>query len=199
MQILKTRRRIESSHALRKIRQEILAKVGQQQRRRRRRRRRSRRRRSSNSRSLSMNCKGPTTKKVIRKKITGKAAVLILKLPRPWTLLLFVSRTVMGMRRREKEEEEEACQQQPSQGEETPPRNPSDSLHKTRQRHEHPIYGTLLADFGWRKVFCASARTFVDAISIWHRQRPCDEDQIIEIAMYDGDVFTRSPWHDFCL
>jgi len=47
---------------------------------------------------------------------------------------------------------------------------------------QHPIYGTLLADFGFKRVYCSSARTLISHVPIWHRQRPVDPSRVAEMA-----------------
>ena len=46
----------------------------------------------------------------------------------------------------------------------------------------HPIYGKLLCDLGFKKLYLASARSVINNIPIWHLQRPCDKSRIAEIV-----------------
>ena len=96
--------------------------------------------------------------------------------------LLFVSRTVMGMRRRRRKKrrrrrkkrrrrrkKREACQQQPPRRRNTS-RNPSDSLQDATTSRTSDLWNSkqiLMA-----QSFQCQRSHFVDAISIWHRQRP---------------------------
>lgn len=46
----------------------------------------------------------------------------------------------------------------------------------------HPVFGTLLADLGFKKVFLSSARSLIDHVPIWCRQRPVERARVAEIV-----------------
>ena len=52
----------------------------------------------------------------------------------------------------------------------------------TQTDDRHPAFGRLVADLGFKKIFVASARTFVSSVPIWSKQRPCNEGRVSEIV-----------------
>ena len=46
----------------------------------------------------------------------------------------------------------------------------------------HPCFGELLADFGHKRVYRASARNLVNTVPIWTKQRQCNEGRVDEIV-----------------
>ena len=50
------------------------------------------------------------------------------------------------------------------------------------QTMAHPMYGDLLIDLGFKRLYVASARTLVNAVPIWSRQRACNEGRVDEIV-----------------
>lgn len=47
---------------------------------------------------------------------------------------------------------------------------------------KHPCFGELLADLGFKKIYRASARTLVNTVPIWAKQRACNEGRVDEIV-----------------
>ena len=52
----------------------------------------------------------------------------------------------------------------------------------TQTSDRHPAFGRLVADLGEKKIYVASARTFVNTVPIWAKQRPCNEGRVDEIV-----------------
>ena len=52
----------------------------------------------------------------------------------------------------------------------------------TQTDDRHPAFGRLVADLGFKKIFVASARTFVSSVPIWSKQRPCNEGRVEDIV-----------------
>uniref|UniRef100_A0A7S0LP73 Uncharacterized protein n=1 Tax=Coccolithus braarudii TaxID=221442 RepID=A0A7S0LP73_9EUKA len=50
------------------------------------------------------------------------------------------------------------------------------------QTEHHPQFGILLIDLGFKKVYSASARTLVNSVPLWSKQRPCNEGRVDEIV-----------------
>ena len=55
-------------------------------------------------------------------------------------------------------------------------------LDVSSQTETHPAFGTLLIDFGHKRLYLASARTFVASVPIWSKQRPCNDGRVVEIC-----------------
>ncbi|KAJ1622197.1 hypothetical protein T492DRAFT_1064134 [Pavlovales sp. CCMP2436] len=54
----------------------------------------------------------------------------------------------------------------------------------------HPIFGRLLADLGYKRIYLASARSLIASVPIWCRQRPVEKAKVAEIrAAKRGDGF----------
>ena len=53
---------------------------------------------------------------------------------------------------------------------------------KVANMARHPLYGQLLADLGYKRIYLSSAKTVVRSIPIWHLQRPTDYSRVAEIA-----------------
>ena len=51
-----------------------------------------------------------------------------------------------------------------------------------RHKEDHPVFGELLADMGFKRIYLASARTLVHSVPIWSKQRPCNEGRVQEIV-----------------
>ena len=58
----------------------------------------------------------------------------------------------------------------------------STSETSTQTSDRHPAFGRLVADLGHKRIYVASARTFVSSVPIWHKQRPCNEGRVDEIV-----------------
>lgn len=52
----------------------------------------------------------------------------------------------------------------------------------------HPCFGELLADFGHKRVYRASARNLVNTVPIWTKQRQCNEGRVDEIVRAKAHV-----------
>ena len=55
----------------------------------------------------------------------------------------------------------------------------------------HPCFGELLADLGFKKIYRASARTLVNSVPIWSKQRACNEarvDQIVQAKVEEPSL-----------
>ena len=50
------------------------------------------------------------------------------------------------------------------------------------QTDNHPNFGALLADLGFKKLYLASARAFTSSVPIWSRQRACSQGRVDEIV-----------------
>ena len=46
----------------------------------------------------------------------------------------------------------------------------------------HPCFGKLLGDLGGKRLYLASARTLVNTVPIWAKQRPCSEARVFSVA-----------------
>ena len=51
-----------------------------------------------------------------------------------------------------------------------------------RHKEDHPVFGELLSDMGFKRIYLASARTLVHSVPIWSKQRPCNEGRVQEIV-----------------
>jgi hypothetical protein len=47
---------------------------------------------------------------------------------------------------------------------------------------EHPAFGRLVADLGFKRIYVARASRFVNMVPIWAQQRPCNEKRVDEIV-----------------
>lgn len=41
-----------------------------------------------------------------------------------------------------------------------------------QQKEDHPVFGELLSDMGFKRIYLASARTLVHSVPIWHARAP---------------------------
>lgn len=53
---------------------------------------------------------------------------------------------------------------------------------KRTKTARHPLYGELLADVGYKRIYLSSAKQVISSIPIWHLQRPTDFSRVAEIA-----------------
>ena len=53
---------------------------------------------------------------------------------------------------------------------------------KVANMARHPLYGQLLADLGYKRIYLSSAKTVVRSIPIWHLQRPTDYSRVAEMG-----------------
>ena len=62
------------------------------------------------------------------------------------------------------------------------PKPPSIEAGSQAGGSHHPCFGRLVADLGFKQIYVASARTLVNTVPIWSKQRPCNEGRVDEIV-----------------
>lgn len=62
------------------------------------------------------------------------------------------------------------------------PRRAASSTDTERNTDLHPNFGRLLVDMGHKRLYLASARTVVNSVPLWSKQRPCNEARVDEIV-----------------